>query len=113
MKHFSNPDPEVQGKEGVESLVGLALGNGGGQIGRLEIGMNKLGEIIRIIQCIQYNIIHRLKTVFLIFQVFRIGSFCNHFIWKGGLQGIQRILIIDLKDHKLISIVLNVSPYAR
>lgn len=42
MKHFSNPDPEVQGKEGVESLVGLALGNGGGQIGRLEIGMNKL-----------------------------------------------------------------------
>lgn len=45
MKHFSNPDPEVQGKEGVESLVGLALGNGGGQIGRLEIGMNKLGEI--------------------------------------------------------------------
>lgn len=53
MKHFSNPDPEVQGKEGVESLVGLALGNGGGQIGRLEIGMNKLGEIIRVIQCIQ------------------------------------------------------------
>ena len=49
MKHFSNPDPEVQGKEGVESLVGLALGNGGGQIGRLEIGMNKLGEIIRVI----------------------------------------------------------------
>lgn len=108
MKHFSNPDPEVQGKEEVEALVGLALG----QIGRLEIGMNKLGEIIRVIQCIQYNIIHRLKTVFLIFQVFRIGSFCNHFIWKGGLQGIQRILIIDLKDHKLISIVLNVSPYA-
>lgn len=108
MKHFSNPDPEVQGKEEVESLVGLALG----QIGRLEIGMNKLGEIIRVIHCIQYNIIHRLKTVFLIFQYFRIGSFCNHFIWKGGLQGIQRILIIDFKDHKLISIVLNVSPYA-
>lgn len=51
MKHFSNPDPEVQGKEGVESLVGLALG----QIGRLEIGMNKLGEIIRVIHCIQYK----------------------------------------------------------
>lgn len=55
MKHFSNPDPEVQGKEGVESLVGLALGNGGEQIGRLEIGMNKLGEIIRVIHCIQYK----------------------------------------------------------
>ena len=49
MKHFSNPDPEVQGKEGVESLVGLALGNGGGQIGRLKIGMNKLSENILVI----------------------------------------------------------------
>lgn len=49
MKHFSNPDPEVQVKEGVESLVGLALGNGGGQIGRLKIGMNKLSENILVI----------------------------------------------------------------
>lgn len=38
MKHFSNPDPESQEKGGVGSLVGLALGNEGGQIGRLLLG---------------------------------------------------------------------------
>ena len=75
MKHFSNPDPESQEKEGVGSLVGLALGNEGGQIGRLKIEMNTLREKMpgRFEQWLKHFLLYQcntlMKTVFLSFLI--------------------------------------------